>query len=846
MGFQRFRPFLLLACFVLVTRAGAEELVGWRYSADGLVAPTTNGFHFVGRGPGFAYAPWPAGAQPFTLTWELEVERGEAASWRWPGVAVAVTTARPGQMGSNDFAVVIGAHLEGLVADVRQGPLFAPNTNTAGWPPRFSVMSDTSLPKRFELNQGGARGRWYSVEWPVVSLEGTRLAFRVARTATNTVQFTFYHADFEAGREPWWQREWSLPARVATADFQYVTVQTTVNPEDFQNPGGPPRGGALAGWIGKLAGQRGPGAATWAGGLTDVMYQPLNDPGPHPCLYYRAADLPELRRKFNDPRFAGYRALILQNAELVPAGGGNTEKSGKAGIADLTWAYVLSGEKKYFQRLVPILEAESRSLQHEEFHMEAAHDMAVAYDALFAELPAGLRDRMQRYLQRVATVYVRQVKKNSWWYADNPSNTIAVGGAGGGAAGLALMHCSAVAREAVALAGATVKGRYRAIAPDGGCVEGSLYWNYGLTAHLRLGHMLQCATGDDAGLLDTPALRKSYRFVETQLGGDGMFFTFNDTQPWLTGLAICADLGSRFGQPLLLWTADYMANSLPGQQDRPPEVSLGDIVPYAFLWRGPQTAPKEFPGVPTASYLDTLNWGVLRSDSTFHPKLVVGVKGRDGVATHHAQPDLGSFVLQANGEAYLIDPGYYQPDAACHSLPLVNGQGPDAQGRALIAGVWEHGMTVDSTAAYRDATRVRRHFVLVGDETLILLDDIAAAGKITTHFQTGLPTVIGADKKAATITGKRGALTLRVFGPVGELSVQGPRDLDQSWIFKRMGVPWFTIAGEYPAGEPLVTVLTKSRAAVTVQHTPGACAVLLDGHVVARFTRESDGWQVSR
>jgi hypothetical protein len=563
---------MFAAYWVAAARAPAEELAGWRYSADALVAPTTNGFHFVGCGPGFAYAPWPAGAQPFALTWEVEIEHGQAAPWRWPGVAVAVTTAPPGQMGSNDFAIVLGAHLEGLVADVRQGPLFAPNSNTSGWPPRFSVMSDASLPRRFELNQGGAGGRWHSVEWPAADLEGTRLAFRVARTATNSVQFTFYHAQFEAGREPWWQREWPLPAAVARADFQYVTVQTTVNPEDFRNPGGPPRGGVLTGWIRKLAGQRGAGAATWTGGLADVVYQPFDDRGPHPYLYYHAAD------------------------------------------------------------------------RHEEFHMEAAQDMALAYDALFAELPARLRDPMQRYLERVATVYVRNVKRNSWWYADNPSNTIAVGGAGGGAAGLALMHCRAVAQEAVALAGATVKRSYRAMAPDGGCVEGSLYWNYGLTAYLRLGHMLQGATGDDAGLLDTPALRHNYRFVETQLGGDGMFFTFNDTQPWLTGLAICADLGSRFDQPLLLWMADYMANSLPGQKDRPGEVSRGDVVPYAFLWRSRQPAPPEFPGVPTASHLETLNWGVLRSDGTFQPKLVVGVKGRDGVTTHHAQPDLGSFV----------------------------------------------------------------------------------------------------------------------------------------------------------------------------------------------------------
>lgn len=829
--------------------SAGSEWGPWVFPASGLVSAAAGGMHFAGSGAGAAYAPWGVGSQPFALTWDLEVDKGAAAPWRWPGVAVALTTARPDQMGPRDVSVLIGTHLEGLFADVRQGPLLAVNTNTTGWPPAFSQMADRSLAKRFELNQGGAGGRWYSVEWPNVDLAGAHLAFRMARTPSNTLQFAVYHAELDDGRSPWWSKEWSLPPAVASADFRYVVVRTTINPEDFRTPGQPPRGGVLTGWIRNLDGSAGPAAMAWPGGLTNAVRPALQDHGTHPGLYFRASDLPALRRKFNDPMFAGYRALILQNAADVPAGGVDTEKSGRGGIADLTWAYVFTGEDSYKVRLLPLLEAEARSLAHEQFRMMAAHDMAVAYDVLFAELPEGLRGRMQRYLGRAALVYVRNVRKGDWWYGGpaNRSNTVPIGGAGGGAAGLALMDASPIAREAAALAGPTTRQWYQALSDDGGCVEGTLYWNYGLTAYLRLGHMLKNAAGSDGGLLDTPALRKNVRFVETQLGGDRQFFTFNDTQPWLTGLAVCADLGSRFDQPLMLWMADTMAAVLPREAARPDEVSRGDVVPYAFLWRSATPAPAAFPGVPTVAALETLQWGVLRSDRTFQPGLVVGLKGRGGLMTHHVQADQGSFVLQAGGEAFLIDPGYYQPDAEAHSLPMVNGRGPDPKGTARLVDAWERertrGMTVDATAAFKGVDRVRRHVVMVDDKAVVILDDILASGKVTTHFQCGFPATLGADRKSVTIAGTRGVLALRVYGPAGDLAVQGPRDFGKSWIFRRRGVAWYTVSGEYKAGEPLMTVLAMEPVAISVARATDAWTVSVEGRPAVRFVREGGGWK---
>jgi hypothetical protein len=431
-----------------------------------------------------------------------------------------------------------------------------------------------------------------------------------------------------------------------------------------------------------------------------------------------------------------------------------------------------------------------------------------------------------------------------------------VGSGCNGVVALALRPLVPEADQAVDRAVTTIRERYRAMADDGGCVEGNLYWDYGFTYQLLFGHALEHVTGDDRGLLTADNLRKTPRFVETQLGGDGRYFTFNDTQPWLTGLAVCADFGSRLDRPLLRWMADRTARE--AAEDTMPVFTRPQFYALAFRARDRTPAPDAFPGVPTLAYLETLNWGVLRSDgASFKPALVLGVKGRDGSTTHHAQADLSGFVLQAGGESFLIDPGYYQPKAEHHSVPLIGGKGPQARGRALIADAWETGplrtMTVDATHAYQDAgaTRVRRVFVLCGDRMAAVLDDIACDGPVTAQYQCGFPTELIGDGAGATIRGEAGALTVRPHRPGLTLAVEGPVDFGRSWVFAKTGVQWYRVHGEYTADpeRPLVTVFVPGESGgVTCERRGSEIRLVMekDAATAVRFRQTDAGWAVVR
>jgi hypothetical protein len=246
--------------------------------------------------------------------------------------------------------------------------------------------------------------------------------------------------------------------------------------------------------------------------------------------------------------------------------------------------------------------------------------------------------------------------------------------------------------------------------------------------------------------------------------------------------------------------------------------------------------------------LEDLNWGVMRSEPVLSPALIVGVKGNEGPLSHHAQRDLGSFVLHVAGDRMLVDRGYNYKGANEHTLPLIDGKGPGKTGSRIVEaseqGPWRM-MTLDSTKAYRKhARRVRRHLIMHGSDTLIVLDDLLPAegkpGMIITQFQTDEDVKV--DGRSAIIGDDRGpALVLTTFGP----------DVALTWRKKPKAV-----LGEYTAVEdtPLVTIIqvaesTEAAAALkapSVRRDDGIIDLSLPTATEVRFTYRKAGWQIDK
>ena len=828
---------------------------------------------------------------PMEFFVELALDKGQSETWRNNGLAVVLSSAPVDQMANADWSVVFQAIQQGAIATVKQG-----GARWAGLRPNdtrnIMQYQGGDIAPRFTLTMAGAGGKDYSVPWPSKYLNGVNLRFHAWRDDAGMMRLTIHHSGAPGG--PWWTAEAPLPKAGDKAvkgwedrPLKYVTVYISQEASKYGEIAK-----ASAGPSGQSGDGRGDGL--FAGRITAIKVGPLQGDQPQwnqtfpaepiegevrakgtPSAWLPKGGIAQLRQKFNDPMFANYKAVILANAGKQTQGEG-----GKGDIFDVmarTWAYVLTGEREHFDAVVRAIRGQvgiingqpgpgspgsvRQLLDVSEFQVHRYESLAQAYDLLYDELAPDLRMDMRRAMLRSLDHYIRQTDAKDWWYVNNPSNTIGVGNGCNALIAMALRHeHPELAKTVVDRAVTLIHKKYVGVANDGGCNEGNMYWNYGMSYPLMLGWVLRNAEGDDRGLLNNPKIRNAHRYVETNMGGDGLMIPFNDTQPWINGLVPMAAASSEFDQPLMRWMCDHLM-AKAAEQPLAKEQIRGPYAVAGFLFRDTTPAPSEFPGMPTISHLESINEGVLRSDGTFIPRMVVGIKGNGTQNTHHANTDQGSFVFYARGEVLLLDPGYFEDGPDKHSNLVI---GEPAKGKwnpkafAPIQDAWEAGdlrsMAVDATEAQKDAKRARRVFVAVGDEALVVLDDVEpkqAGTTLTAFFQASGQEVKVGDTGPFTIVGKQGAVTVQFDGPAASLTTT-PREF-KKWVYQTLGYPWKTVALSYPhdAAQPGVHVLlahepSATAGAASVQRADGRITVKLPSGKSVSFAHTDGRWQAAQ
>jgi len=801
-------------------------------------------------GAGFATIelPFPLKTGPMAVSWEVTISKGRLASWRNSGVVMAISTCSIDAMTENDFALVTAVLQQGVRCSVTRQGVYRPYQKRPGvW-----GFRDRRMANRFDLSMGGAGGHDYSIRWPGKDVSGTTLRFTIWRDSANVVRFAVFHG--ARPRNPWWTGKYTLPEDFAGKPLTTLSFRTTNEASTAKRL--PPAKVAFKGKITLLE----------ARGLeADEKFTPsgLNiDPPPHwilkkpdaakhPSVFFTPKTLVALRKKFNHPMMVDYRKLVLDAAgkQAVEKVFQGSPPAWSSGLTALTWAYVLTEDKAYRPRLLRAIDRITtvcddlnvrqsgwpgrmrQFLSIDEFNGHNLEAIATAYDCIYNELDDKRKTRILRMLNRGLDYYLGRLKARDWWYCSNPSNTIGVGNGLNGVVALVLRkYRPEDSTRAIEAAIETIRHKYIGVADDGGCIEGNMYWNYGMSYPIWFGYALKQTTGNDRGLLTSPKMRNAGNYLKLMLAGDGKFLCFNDTQPWLNGMLICAHSGGANDLPFLRTVSDHMAGSFSsgnafGEQIR------GQFSVSAFLGRDLKPAPKQFPPLPTLHTVRSIQEGILRSDGAVVPALVTGVKGKGEKSTHHANEDQGSVVVYARGENFLIDPGYFEGAATDHTLPLlgqyVRRKSWDARAEAKLSNMWEtgdrRGMTVDSSRAYvpiREtentprAGSVRRVIVQVADEAVVWLDDISvppAYRKATAQYQCGFPVRLDPGGVQCRIIGARSDMLITVDGPPTKLVSGGLRKFSKDWwVYARTGVKWHPVTCRYTtdSDRPMITICT--------------------------------------
>jgi hypothetical protein len=423
-------------------------------------------------------------------------------------------------------------------------------------------------------------------------------------------------------------------------------------------------------------------------------------------------------------------------------------------------------------------------------------------DDLAPEVRQRIRQEVERHIFKPYLAYAR----DHWWF----KGALNWNGVCNGSIGLAFLRLERDLPTLVDALALVLEGFEAYLATgfeaDGGSIEGVGYWNYGLMYYIIVAELLRELTGGALDLLAQPRLRDIAAYPPGMaLAAPNRFINFGDATETMTlSAGVVNRLAERTGvdslRTLFVPPVGGAHASEAGRQAGTKRFGynfyskLPVIFRYAAWWDCTQPVP---PLEQRDFYLPDTGLIKLVGHTT-DDKIVLLVTKSGHNDGHHSHTDVGTFIVNVDGESLIPDPGrgqyskeYFRKaryenifnNSYSHSVPRIGGQlqaaGPEFGGHRQFYGtIVEHGQrggikfaVVDFHAAYDlpELTQARRTLELdAATGVITLADDFAFAGAplaVEEAFTTW--SEVAADGGSARITGERAALVLSIVEPAG-------------------------------------------------------------------------------
>jgi len=320
--------------------------------------------------------------------------------------------------------------------------------------------------------------------------------------------------------------------------------------------------------------------------------------------------------------------------------------------------------------------------------------------------------------------------------------------------------------------------------PDGGCLEGPGYWNYGFGHYVDAAVVLHHRTGGRLNLMQGEHVERICRYpLAAHIEGPHRAAFADGGHGYMTAETVLEI--NRFLPMKELYEV--------AARDEAGRLAITDRrgIPSwrALLLYGGERAT----GKPDLSdaFLPDLGMAKLRAAGT----TLLALAGRNDVPHNHN--DIGSFIVHRGGVCLLTDPGAPRYTAKTfgpkryeilfcrsrgHSVPLINGReqkaGPQFHGTLAVEGLDAPGAktaTIDMTHAYDDKTLASliRRFVLAEDGSIELADAYAFTRRpraVEEAFITFEPVEVAPGGRSVAIGAGRRKLTLASRGTAGRFA----------------------------------------------------------------------------
>ncbi len=487
---------------------------------------------------------------------------------------------------------------------------------------------------------------------------------------------------------------------------------------------------------------------------------------------------------------------------------------------------------------------------------EATLAVAVGYDWLYDTLTPAERDPLATALieKGLRASFDAPAKFLSWVRGTNNWNQVCHGALVIGALAVADRD-PALAQRIVQRAVAELHSSAKAYAPDGIYPEGPMYWAYGTTFHVAMLSALETALGDRCGLDTFPGFLATPDYLNQVTAPSGDTFNYADASLHRSFEPALFWFARRLRQPATLrWELDHL-DQLTAPSSPASTVARSRHLPFALLWWDPA-----LPGLPSAAP-PALHWKgdgsvplAVHRTAWFDPRAVyVAIKGgRAGLS--HAHMDVGSFILEADGVRWAVDPGsqsyttayqagidstlwsfkqdsprwtIFRLGSEGHNLLRFDGAPQRVAAFAPITRFVSTGPTphtqLDLTAVSGDAVKsARRGIMLLPDRRVLFQDEWTAAARATTATWQWLTTAdIALEPHGAVLRQNRATLRLRLLEPAdATLAVEDPAHLLQSHDEPNPGLRRLVVRTTTPAATAArFVILAEPGSAQPAAHT---------------------------
>lgn len=471
-------------------------------------------------------------------------------------------------------------------------------------------------------------------------------------------------------------------------------------------------------------------------------------------------------------------------------------------IFQLSYAYRTTKNKKYLDRTEKEMLAIAAFSDWNPTHFldvaEMTMAMAIGYDWLYKDLSDQSKALIREAIVKKGLEPSLEPKFSSWLKAEHNWNQVCNAGMTYGAMAVYENH-KELSINIINRAIESIKIPMKDYGPDGIYPEGYGYWGYGTSFNVMFNSAIEKLFNTDFGLNKAPGFYQTGSFMEHMNGPTGKPFNYSDAgneggfHPAMFWIA------NKIKDPSILWEEkNYLKrNGIEGRvNDR--------LLPALLFWKGNINMDK----IPAPKNLTFIGQGknpiaMMRTSWTDPNAIYVATKG-GSANINHAHMDIGSFIMDANGERWAMDFGMQNYESLESKGIKLFGRAQDAERWNVFrlnnfvhntltvdsqlqrvngfAPMYAHGINPENMFASYDLSTVydnqltgaKRTIAILHKNQVMVKDELETLNKPTkirwTMLTPANASITGKNEITLTKNGKM--LKLVVAAPAGKLSMK--------------------------------------------------------------------------